>query len=88
MTDEKEVLAREVTVAQLAQDLAGLPQDAEVFVSVLGAGITIPIVGLAKFTTNDGKEIIVFSIPAQNTVRALELYQENSLKHAEAGAVN
>ena len=87
MTDEKEVLPH-VTVTQLIEDLSGLPQDAEVFVSVLGAGITIPIIGLAKFTTSEAKEIIVFSIPPQNTIRALELYQENMLKHTDAGAAN
>lgn len=87
MTNEQKAAAQ-VTVAQLIEDLSGLPQDAEVFVSVLGAGITIPIVGLAKFTTNEGKDIIVFSVPPQNTIRALELYQENMLKHTDAGASN
>ena len=87
MTNEKE-LAPQVTVGQLIQDLSVLPADAEIFVSVLGAGITIPIVGLAKFTTTDGKDIIVFSIPPQNTIKALELYQENMLKHTDTGAAN
>ena len=87
MTNEQKT-APQVTVAQLTQDLASLPAEAEVFVSVLGAGITIPIVGLAKFTTHEGKDIIVFTIPAQNTVKALEMYQENMLKHSEAGAAN
>lgn len=87
MSSEKEVLPQ-VTVAQLIDDLSGLPKDAEVFVSVLGAGITIPIIGLSKFTTTEGKYIVVFSIPPQNTIRALELYQENMLKHTETGAAN
>ncbi len=87
MTNEKEVLAQ-VTVSQLIDDLSGLPKDAEVFISVLGAGITIPIVGLSKFTTTEAKEIIVFSIPPQNTIRALEMYQENMLKHTDTGAAN
>lgn len=87
MTNEKQVLPQ-LTVAQLMQDLSTLPQDAQVFVSILGAGITIPIVGLSKYSSTEGLDLIIFNIPPQNTIKALEIYQENMLKHTEAGEPN
>lgn len=81
MTDEKEVFPM-LAVGQLITDLQTLPAEAEVFVAVLGAGITIPIVGLSKFTTNDAKEIIVFSILAVNAAKAIDMYSENLMKQS------
>lgn len=85
---ENQAEVQQLTVGQLIKDLQLLPENAEVFAGVLGAGITITILDLSKYTTADGKELVVLGLHPGATSKAMEMYVENIMKHAGGDVAN
>ena len=71
-TQATEEQAPILTVGVLIKDMAQYPQDAPVFACVNGIGMTIPIVGAFKVSTQDDLEIVALQIDMPGTLKALE----------------
>lgn len=70
-----------LTLGQFLEDMKRFPQDSEVYVSILGAGITIPIVEAitvdAKHTDDEQqKKLTLFLVPYICVRPAMQMIEE------------
>jgi hypothetical protein len=70
--EEASKAGNELTVARLLQDMEQYPKDAPIFACVSGIGMTIPIVGAFKVSTQDNLELVALQIDMPGTIKALE----------------